>query len=391
MYSHSNNLIELRNLFKDIDFESDDIKPKVNNQTKYNFAPIKECSNCKNKDNIIEDTDQGTIVCTNCGQVLENIFDSCAEWRNYDDDKGDKIRCSVVTNQLLPQSSLGTTISGGAWKSRLKIIHNWSAMPYKERSLNTVFKEIQSKCAQYKILKCIEDDAKIMYKNISESKHIDGRTMIIRGDNRKSLIAACVFFACKRKGMTRSPKEIADLFNIKYTCMTKGCKNLQKVIDMKLIEVNTGTSKPEDFVSRFCKELKLKQQFIDQTIKIAKNIKKLNVASVHTPYSIAIASLIIMLEANNMENEQFNRKSLCQKFGVSEITIIKTLKKISEYKDIIISDTKTEKKLTEQNNNNQDISEELIRRCLKLKLDTSCIFDSDEQKLLYYQKYNIKA
>ena len=43
----------------------------------------------------------------------------------------------------------------------MKTLHGWSAMPYKERSLNEVFKIIQAKCHKGNILKCIEDDAKM--------------------------------------------------------------------------------------------------------------------------------------------------------------------------------------------------------------------------------------
>ena len=84
--------------------------------------------------------------------------------------EGNRIIENENSNDLLPQSSLGTTIGGGKFKSRIKTLHNWSAMPYRERSLHQVFKKFQEKCAFTGILKCIEDDAKIMYKTISECK-----------------------------------------------------------------------------------------------------------------------------------------------------------------------------------------------------------------------------
>jgi transcription initiation factor TFIIIB Brf1 subunit/transcription initiation factor TFIIB len=258
----------LRDMFENIDF--DDFDDNANAETKVNIKQSQNnnstCYNCNRTDKIVEDFSLGIIVCKNCGQVLDNITDANPEWRSFEDDaKGDNAnRCGFGVSKLLPQSSLGTTIGGGKFKSRIKTLHSWSAMPYRERSLHQVFKQFQEKCANTGILKCIEDDAKIMYKAISECKHNEGKNkdkfIIIRGKNRISLIAACVFFACKRKGMTRSPKEIAEIFDINYTDITKGCKNFQKFIKKGNIDINTGYSIPEDFVSRFCKELHIKDK-----------------------------------------------------------------------------------------------------------------------------------
>ena len=142
------------------------------------------CETCKN-DDVIEDTSHGIIVCKGCGQVVSNLLDNNPDWGYHGDgDKKDSGRNSLTISKLLPQSSIATTI-GGSCSSRIKTLQGWSAMPYKERSLNEVFKIIQSKCSEAKILKCIEDDAKIMYKNISDCKHLVGKNkdknIIIRG------------------------------------------------------------------------------------------------------------------------------------------------------------------------------------------------------------------
>ena len=104
------------------------------------------CKTCETEDKIIEDTSQGIVVCTGCGTIISELYDETPEWKQYigDDDKETVARCSNPTNFFLPQSSLGTNISGSS-RCRLKILHNWSTMPYKERSLNIVLKEIQNK------------------------------------------------------------------------------------------------------------------------------------------------------------------------------------------------------------------------------------------------------
>jgi transcription initiation factor TFIIIB Brf1 subunit/transcription initiation factor TFIIB len=353
---------DVRSLFMDIEFEEQDSVKKEEVATDF-------CQTCKSSENIINDTVLGIVVCKNCGQVLGSVVDQNPEWRQFDEDgKSDNARCGMPVNKLLPQSSLGTTI-GGTRKSRLKTLHCWSAMPYKERSLHIVFKEIQSRCQKSNIFKCIEEDAKIMYYKISECKHLKGKNkgkfIIIRGANRRSLIAACVFFACRRKGMTRSPREIADMFELKYTEMTKGCKNFLKLIKIKNMELNMGTSLPEHFVTRFCNDLKIKQVYIDQAIQIAKNLKKLNIASVHTPFSTATGSILLMGEINGLN--MINKKKLAIKFKVSEVTISKTYKKIEPYKKALVNNELTDKivKMIQESMDQDFIPDEITDRLKK--------------------------
>lgn len=310
-------------------------EPFINNKDKHKIA---WCYTC-NTDDIIEDTSHGILVCKNCGQVISNLLDTNPEWTQYAD--GDKKECgrsSSAISRLLPQSSIATTIGGGG-SSVIRKLHGWSAMPYKERSLNEVFKIIQQKCAKGKILKCIEDDAKIMYKNISDCKHLIGKNkdknIIIRGVNRKSLIAACVLFACRKKDKTLSPKEIASLFELKYTEITKGCKTFLKLAKSKHMELNLNSTKPKHFITRFCEELKIKKEYSQQAIQISKNVQKLYIASVHTPLSLATGSIYLMIQLNGFN---IQKKTIADKFNVSQVTIAKAYKKLEPFINILTND-----------------------------------------------------
>jgi len=246
-------------------------------------------------------------------------------------------------NVLLPQSSLGTSISGMG-TNRLKILHGWNAMPYKERSLNKEFKKIHDVCQKGDILKCVEDDAKIMYKMTSECKHLSGKNMgkciITRGINRISISAACVFFACIRKGVTRTSKEIATLYDIKDMEMNRGCKNLLKMLKIKKTNLRMVTSEPAHFIRRYCNELKIKNQYISEALKIATNVQKLNISSGHTPYSTAAASILLMAEMNKLSF--ITKKKLAAEFDISDVTIGKTLKEIYPHKHILINTEATD-------------------------------------------------
>jgi transcription initiation factor TFIIIB Brf1 subunit/transcription initiation factor TFIIB len=373
----------LTKYFKDIDFDNlnlenniDNNNDSVENQFSCNNnnklkTTIPICETCEFS-NFINDITNGIIVCGNCGQVLEEIIDCNPEWKNYEEDSSVG-RCGMPINVLLPQSSLGTSVQG-MLPNRLKILHQWNSMPYKERSLNNVFKKIIEICNKHGILKCIEDDAKIMYKIASETMrkgNNKNKLVITRGINRTSIIASCIFFACKRKNMTRTPKEIADMFHLTLVEMNRGCKNFLKLINLKNFDMNMGISSAEHFIKRHCNKLMLKTIYTEKALQIAKNIDNLNIASVHTPPSLAAASILLMAEVNGLNT--ITKKKLSIEFEVSEVTISKTFKKLEQYKEIIcnnkISDDIIEK--IDLTNNSNEISDVLLERMKKFGINTN--------------------
>jgi transcription initiation factor TFIIIB Brf1 subunit/transcription initiation factor TFIIB len=196
------------NLFKLLDFvdsaeniKSDEDKELIDNEIfniLKNFKECKEetkkqCRDCKSE-NIHNDNEEGYLTCLDCGLRLEELVDTSPEWRFYgssDNKQSDPTRCGSIINPLLPKSSMGTIISGRG-NYNMKKLHGWNTMPYKERSLWLVFNIIQNNCIHGDLPACISDEAKILYKDLSEK-------IISRGKVRKSLIACCVYFACKKK------------------------------------------------------------------------------------------------------------------------------------------------------------------------------------------------
>lgn len=325
------NFDELENLIDKLD--------GIKQEKKDKFINTYWCASC-NDDKTIIDSEKGIIICKLCGDVISNMIDMEQEW-NGDGGK-DGVKSSMYVNALLPQSSIATTIHGVS--SRITTIHKWLGMPYHERSLNEVFREISNKCKEGKILKCIEDDAKIMYKNINDSK------IITRGSNRKSLIAACVFFACRKNNKIRSPKEIAHIFSLKYTEITKGCKTFMK-LGKRTMDISFIFAKPEHFINRFKEDTKIKNEYAEQAIKIANNVEKICIASMHTPISIAAGAIYMMVMINGFK---INKKDIADQFKISQVTISKAYKKIEKYFKILYDEkivSELEKEITEYKNN----------------------------------------
>ena len=299
-----------------------------------------QCIHCKSY-NILIDNNKGYLVCSDCGNINETVLDRNPEWTNNDDGKSDSVaRCGAPINYFLPKSSLGTTIVGPGL-GRIKRLQNWGTMPYKERSMLDVIQNIESKCKKFGITKAVIDNAKIFYKKITDIKHNngnnEGKNIIIRGMNRKSIIAACVYYGADKQGFPYGPKDIAEIFDLKLTQITKGIRHLETMLQNDPIIKNMSCPEPSKFVKSYYNKLKIKQDYVPIAIKIANNIVKLDLASNHQPICIAAGSILLMCKMHNLS---ITKKEIADVFSISEVTINKIYNKIKDIGEILIDDDK---------------------------------------------------
>ena len=312
-------MMDYNDMFKELDRLTETEKPHICCEDKENY---------KFEDNI--------LICKKCNKTISNILDS-PEWRYYgseDTKSSDPTRCGMPKNVLLPESSVGTIVSNQFCKDkgmyRVKQYQSWTSMTYKERSIYKVFTEIIDICKKNSLPQIIINEAKSLYKIISDTK-------ISRGNNRKGIIAACIYFACKTCNVSRSSKEIADMFNIKISILTKGCKNFQDILNMSENKnrINKADSIiPTDFIDRFCNRLSLLDKDILNIKKIAKKIHSLNLISDIRPDSFASGCILLYCYNKNLN---INKKQIANISKISEVTINKCFKKLENNKNDIFT------------------------------------------------------
>ena len=275
--------------------------------------------------------EQGMFKCKICSNIISNIIEN-PEWRYYgsgDNKSMDPTRCGMPINSLLPESSVGSSVSFNSntkTMNQIRKMQQWQGMPYKERSLYKVFLEIQDMCKKANIPNIIINEAKSLYSIISKTK-------ISRGSNRKGIIAACVYFACKECEVPRSSKEIADIFDIDSTVMTKGVKKCQEIIFMnkknKLRLTKSPSIQPSDFIERFCNKLKFDEDSIKEIIRICKISIRENIISENSPPSIAAGCIFYFIKKNQIDrSEKISKKDISTICKISEVTINKCTKKL---------------------------------------------------------------
>jgi transcription initiation factor TFIIB len=269
-------------------------------------------------------------TCKDCYAILDNVIDTGAEWRYYGEGdnraskSGDPSRCGMPTNDLLPKSSLGTIVGKGSRDTKelhcVRKLQSWTIMPYDERKLIAVFEKYKNNTANEGISKKVIHDANIFYKQVSSKK-------ISRGDNSDGLIASCMYYSCILNKVPRSMKEIADIFDISISVLTKGNARFQLLMPM-----NFDATGPEDFISRFGSQLNMSKTDIEKSIKFAKFLDKNEITNDNSPTSTAAG---IISYYCNYVNLQISKKYIANICAVSDVTISKALKNINKYEGVV--------------------------------------------------------
>ena len=329
---------QLDNLLMGVDLDN---KPDVEQSTVV-------CKNCKSPNLVIDNT-KGHMVCTDCAVINEEYLDENPELTNNDGEGSNNSRYGAPSSFFFPKASLGTKIVSKGY-NRLSLLQKQGQMPYKEKSLMDVLETIQSKCKKYGITQTIIDSAKILYKKVSESVHSKGKrkgkNIIMRCINRRSMIAACLFHACKLQKETRSPKEIADIYDLEIKHVNRGCRKFCDIIDSNTLFHQIKSSQSSDFIERFAKKLNIDKKYIDISKDVSSNIHKLDLASTHEPPSVAAGCILLVTQFYNI---QLSKKQISDIFGISDVTISKTFRKIWPYHKIVLNNKITELILEKKN------------------------------------------
>mgnify|MGYP001229997251 CR=1 FL=1 len=271
----------------------------------------------------IVDYSCGMLVCSHCGTVeSEFIVDQSAEW-NFGPEEAiygkDPARCGAPINPLLEKSSMSTMISRSKGNKHWLMIrlHEQNSMDYVERSRYHVFEFINKIGSKEGLSQNILEEAKRLYKLISEKK-------LSRGKVRQGLIACCVMHSCKVSQVSRSSKEIADMFNLEISVINSTSK-----VFYNLIEDETEESFicPNDLIVRFSNVLGLQKDkeksLIKKVRKLANQMEFVEEFIGKTP--AAITSGFIFFVLNNDMNLDVNKKFLTQQHGISVVTLNKII------------------------------------------------------------------
>ncbi len=311
-------------------FQKKDINSISNNNDDFEMF----CSIC-NKTTLMSLLD-GYNSCTTCGEQFTNIIDTNPEWRFYgseDTKSSDPTRCGLPVNNLLYNMSCTTMIDTKGYNTEeirnLRTIHRNITSSYTDRSLLSIFEELSIMALNNDISTCIVDDSKILYKNLRDIQ-------ISRGLNRKALIATCLLIACNINNVSKSQKEIAEIFQIKHSVITSAKKKLLEINNYVKNNLNNkiNISSPSTFIPTFTQNLSINPHYAKLIKLITKLSESLPDISENTPPATAAGVIYFVSQKCNLN---ISKKLISTKCNISQVTINKCYKKLIPFTDMFFT------------------------------------------------------
>jgi len=276
----------------------------------------KKCPECGSTD-LVFDENTGELICSNCGLVVEEqIIERGREWREFEEGKK---RGRAGAPLSLQKFDMGLSTSVGknidlyrlATEKKMKKffrLKKWQERVSTsiERNLRLALAELTRISSYLNLPNIIRDEAARLYNLVIQKG-------IIRGRNMESVVAACIYSACRTYGIPRTLDEIAEATNVTRKEIGRTYRFIVRKLEMKI-----RPSSPIDYVTRFGSLLKLSPRIQQDAIKILKRNEISELTSGRGPAGIAAAALYI---SALLHDERRTQREIADVAGVTEVTI----------------------------------------------------------------------
>ncbi|ADT84075.1 transcription initiation factor IIB [Thermococcus sp. SY098] len=276
----------------------------------------------------IYDPEHGEIVCSKCGFVIEeNIVDMGPEWRAFDASQREKrSRTGAPESILLHDKGLSTDIGSdrnitGLMREKMYRLRKWQSRlrvsDAAERNLAFALSELDRIASQLKLPKHVEEEAARLYREAV-------RRGLIRGRSIESVIAACVYAACRLLKIPRTLDEIADIARVDKKEIGRSFRFIARNLNLTPKKLFV---KPTDYVNKFADELGLSEKVRRRAIELLEEAYNRGLTSGKSPAGLVAAALYI---ASLLEGEKRTQREVAEVARVTEVTVRNRYKELVE-------------------------------------------------------------
>lgn len=267
----------------------------------------------------------GSLVCTSCGIVMEaSVISEEAEWGNYNNDDGnnggaDMERCGKSIDPLTPSYSRFSDIKGN---SKLSLLNRYISVDYKDRALYHEKVKMTEILRSNNLPENLCQESMLLYKKFSDNQDI------YRGRNKTGILAACVYFVAKSRGLAISSRKISESFDIDEKTFSK-CSKILNESSKSTLACDNKVHKVSELIERYCIPLGMSFKIIKVCKNIAVSLEDLALFTNAYPAGLISGILLFVKEELSLEIEKKNIVSFCK---TCEGSMTKTFKKIKENK-----------------------------------------------------------
>jgi len=257
------------------------------------------CPDCGNTQVSYEE-EQGEIVCTICGLVLE---EKAVEKKPF---------ISEAHKEMAEQPFLA---EAGGLKKNGRIIKSSWLLSTREKNYEQAKKRLELLASKLRLPELVMTDANVIFKQAVQAGLNVGR------DNL-SLIYGSVYASCIMHNVPKTPLEVTMYSEISKKKLMKAYRMLKNQLGLRL-----KTIEPADLVPRFGSRLGLKHETISQALEILGAIKENPLFVGKNPQTITASALYIAAKTTGDTRTQ---RDVANATGVIEVTIRKRSREIAE-------------------------------------------------------------
>jgi transcription initiation factor TFIIB len=175
-----------------------------------------------------------------------------------------------------------------------------------ERNLRLAMAELRRVASFLNLPNVVRDEASRIYNFVLQRGLVRGRSM-------ESVIAACIYAACRSYSIPRTLDEIANASDVERKEIGRTYRFIMRKMGIKVKQ-----SSPKDYISRFASILHLSPKTQNQALKILKKADISELTSGRGPAGIAAAALYVSALLND---EKKTQREVADVAGITEVTI----------------------------------------------------------------------
>ncbi|PIN90479.1 hypothetical protein COU60_01505 [Candidatus Pacearchaeota archaeon CG10_big_fil_rev_8_21_14_0_10_34_76] len=280
------------------------------------MSHIKRCPECDSI-NLTYDDQKGEIICNDCGLIIEEkMVDSGQETGGQFDKSEKKGRGGAPLSMQKFDKGLTTNVGeisdiykleAGQTRKFLRL-KKWQERVSTsiERNLRLAMAELRRETSFLNLPSVVRDEAARVYNFVLQRGLVRGRSM-------ESVIAACIYAACRSYNIPRTLDEIATTSDVPRKEIGRTYRFMIRKLGIKV-----KPSSPKDYISRFASILHLSPKSQNEALKILKKADVSELTSGRGPAGIAAAALYV---AALMNNEKKTQREVADVAGITEVTI----------------------------------------------------------------------
>ena len=285
----------------------------------------KRCPEC-NSSHLIYDESRGELICGDCGLLVEEkMVDTSHELRSFDKTEKKSRGGAPMSMQKFDK---GLTTNIGEISDIYKLDSSQQTRKYLrlkkwqervstsiERNLRLAMSELRRVASFLELPSVVKDEAARIYNYVLQRGLVRGRSM-------ESVIAACIYAACRSYNIPRTLDEIANASEVERKEIGRTYRYIIRKIGLKMTP-----SSPKDYISRFSSTLHLSPQSQNEALQILDRAEISELTSGRGPAGIAAAALYVSALLND---EKKTQREVADVAGITEVTIRNRYKELLE-------------------------------------------------------------